>query len=519
MEQYEPLEVIGNGSFGVIRKVKRKSDGQLLVRKEIDYCKMTDKEKRQLVAEVNILRELRHPNIVRYYERFVDRENRKIHIVMEFCEGGDLAVIIRKCKRENKQIPEDVIWNLLSQLLLALNECHNGTGKTHPTVLHRDIKPDNVFLDGAQNVKLGDFGLSRVIENPELEFAKTYVGTPFYMSPEIVNESAYNTKSDVWALGCLIYELCTLEPPFQAKTQAALSAKIRQGRFQQLPSQYSDDLNYVIRAMLTINQAKRPSANDVLKCSRVRLCLKERELSAMKADLHAKLDDVRKREQELDAREAALVAREEALRRRSSGAHETSTFTSKLHDVENRQSSSSESSRNSENATSHSTNSTYVMPSNKSPLEERTNNRCALHTIVFNNKFASFIPAPSATISYREFSKEPQLKHRFHSLPLPPSTLPSVASALTESQPLPPVHQPRDYSQRGEEPHVRERQHRLYGAPGMAHHPQSGGTPVARNRFPRDVHRLVSGMAGMGFGGGLGKEGPVASPGLMHTSP
>ncbi|ORY39597.1 kinase-like protein [Rhizoclosmatium globosum] len=291
MDNYENLDVIGQGSFGLIRKVRRKSDGRILVRKEIDYSKMSEKEKKQLVSEVNILRELRHPNIVRYYERFVDRPGSRIFIVMEWCEGGDLAGIIKQCKKENKRIPEDVVWNLLTQLLLALQECHHGgtsfnsssgDGKTtttsHPTILHRDIKPDNVFLDGAQNVKLGDFGLSRIIANPDVDFAKTFVGTPFYMSPELVSETSYNTKSDIWALGCLIYELCALEPPFQAKTQAGLTQKIQQGRIDPLPSQYSSELMATIKAMLNVNYMKRPSTTEFLKLHRIRMCIKERAL-------------------------------------------------------------------------------------------------------------------------------------------------------------------------------------------------------------------------------------------------
>ncbi|KAI9345000.1 kinase-like domain-containing protein [Obelidium mucronatum] len=306
MDAYESLDVIGQGcSFGLIRKVRRKSDGKILVRKEIEYAKMSDKEKKQLVSEVNILRELRHPNIVRYYERFVDRERSKIFIIMEWCEGGDLAGIIKQCKKENKRIPEDVVWNLLTQLLLALQECHNGSSSSnssstgngladissssvvacnstgsgsHPTILHRDIKPENVFLDNSQNVKLGDFGLSRIIANPEIDFAKTFVGTPFYMSPELVSETSYNTKSDIWALGCLIYELCALEPPFQAKTQSGLTQKIQQGRIDALPSQYSSELMVAIKAMLNVNYMKRPSTTEFLKHPRIRLCIKERNL-------------------------------------------------------------------------------------------------------------------------------------------------------------------------------------------------------------------------------------------------
>lgn len=108
---YEALEVIGKGSFGLIRKVKRLSDGKILARKEIDYRQMNEREKRQLVSEVNILRELSHPNIVRYYERFVDKERTIIHILMEYCEGGDLAHVIKRCKQESKLIPEPVIWS------------------------------------------------------------------------------------------------------------------------------------------------------------------------------------------------------------------------------------------------------------------------------------------------------------------------------------------------------------------------------------------------------------------------
>ncbi|KAJ3219841.1 G2-specific serine/threonine protein kinase [Dinochytrium kinnereticum] len=339
MENYEPLEVIGSGSFGMIRKVRRKSDGKILACKEIDYRKMTEKEKKQLVAEVNILRELRHPNIVRYYERSVDKNNCMIYIIMEYCEGGDLSVIIR-----HKRIPEDIIWNLLTQLLLALHECHHGkvagSGKPRPSVIHRDIKPDNVFLDGAQNVKLGDFGLSRIIENPESEFAKTYVGTPFYMSPEVFS-SNYNMKSDVWALGtianfpigrwqlsktliigCLIYELCALEPPFQAKTQSGLTAKIKEGRISQLPSPYSLELSNVVRAMLTVESKKRPGTTEILKLGRIRLVIKERELSALQIELRRKDEDLKRREAALDVREAAVAAREDLLRRAGTGPND-----------------------------------------------------------------------------------------------------------------------------------------------------------------------------------------------------
>ncbi|KAI9288364.1 kinase-like domain-containing protein [Umbelopsis sp. AD052] len=254
---FEPLEVCGSGSFGLIRKVRRISDGQILACKEIDYRKMSEKEKRQLVAEVNILRELKHPNIVRYYERIIDRKNCMLYILMEYCDGGDLSSVIRKCKQEGKYLQEDVIWILLTQMLLALRECHHGKSgreesKSSVAILHRDLKPDNVFLDDQRNVKLGDFGLSRTL-SAGADMARTFVGTPFYMSPELINESSYDMKSDVWALGCLTFELCALEPPFQAKTQHALATKIKSGKTGSFPKQYSPQLHSMIKAMMHTN--------------------------------------------------------------------------------------------------------------------------------------------------------------------------------------------------------------------------------------------------------------------------
>ncbi len=158
---------------------------------------MSEKEKQHIVSEVNILRELKHPNIVRYYDRIIDKKNTKIYIIMEYCEGGDIGALIKRCKKNKEYIAEDVIWKIFTQLVLALHECHT---RKEGKVLHRDLKPSNVFLDSENNVKLGDFGLSRVLSN-ESTFAYSHVGTPYYMSPEQIDEMRYNEKSDIWSLG------------------------------------------------------------------------------------------------------------------------------------------------------------------------------------------------------------------------------------------------------------------------------------------------------------------------------
>ncbi|KAF9940639.1 G2-specific serine/threonine protein kinase [Mortierella alpina] len=308
LEGYEALESIGSGSFGLIRKVRRKEDGKILARKEIDYRKMSTKEKEQLVAEVNILKDLKHPNIVEFLERVIDRENSFIYILMEYCEGGDLATVIKRHKEMSIPIGEEFVWSIMTQLVLALHECHCGViinedtkQQTPRPILHRDLKPDNVFLDAQKNVKLGDFGLSRSLTNPQKAFAQTYVGTPFYMSPELINESVYDAKSDIWSLGCVVFEMCALVPPFLAETQGELSAKIRVGRIPMLPSQYSHELGQVVRAMLQVNPRKRPTTMELLSNPRIKNISVEQELNRRAA----RLDNVKQALIEKDAAQSS----------------------------------------------------------------------------------------------------------------------------------------------------------------------------------------------------------------------
>lgn len=135
---------------------------------------------------MNILRELKHENIVRYYDKILDKRNTTLYIIMEYCAGGDLSQMIAKCKQNETFISEDEIWNILMQVVLALFECHRRKDKK--MILHRDLKPSNIFLDERHNPKLGDFGFAKAISSSTIAqqsmYAQTYLGTPFYMSPE-----------------------------------------------------------------------------------------------------------------------------------------------------------------------------------------------------------------------------------------------------------------------------------------------------------------------------------------------
>lgn len=280
IEGYSVLQSLGKGTFGTVYKVQRVSDGCVFAAKAVAYGGMSDKEKQMIVSEVNILREFRHPHIVKYYDRIIDRDHHVIYIVMEFCENGDLASYIKCTKREGAYIPEDVVWRIFSQIVLALKECH---GKDSNVVLHRDLKPANIFLDSQRNVKLGDFGVACISTKSSL-YADANVGTPYYMSPEQVNDCAYNEKSDIWSLGCLVYELAALCPPFDASNRVALAMRIRTGAFKDLPSgKYSAELNRVVRQMLQVEQHRRPSVDELLQNPQVQFCLREHKLAAQHA--------------------------------------------------------------------------------------------------------------------------------------------------------------------------------------------------------------------------------------------
>lgn len=189
-------------------------------------------------------------------------------------------------------------------------------GKEPNMILHRDIKPENIFLGEDQVVKLGDFGLSKLIGG--MDFASTYVGTPFYMSPEIYNGEKYTLEADVWAVGCLIYELCTHEPPFPAKTQPELVEKVLKGstgtQFQAdfrktfrnpaLPNVYSEELQNIILHCLQPNPRNRPKTFELLGKRPVWLERKQQELEEweerLKGEQLALEAQIVKRQQEMD---------------------------------------------------------------------------------------------------------------------------------------------------------------------------------------------------------------------------
>lgn len=245
------IKTVGRGSFGVACLYKRINDDIQVVLKQINLMELTKSEKEMAMNEVEVFSKLHHPNIISYYGSFIRGEI--LYIEMEFADGGNLAQIINETE---EFLPERYVLNVFEQMTSAISYMHNEN------ILHRDLKTANVFLKRGI-VKIGDFGISKIM-NTKIH-AQTILGTPFYFSPEMCEGREYDEKSDVWAMGCVLGEMCCKQKTFMATNLSELVKKIMSAKFIPLPEGYSDQLKYLLKVLLKINPKDRPTASEVLK--------------------------------------------------------------------------------------------------------------------------------------------------------------------------------------------------------------------------------------------------------------
>lgn len=259
--------VLGEGAFGKCFLVHTVSSLQPRVIKQIDLNPLSHSERNEALREAKILEKLQHPNVIRFHEVYRTRKN-KLCIVMEHADDGDLAGKIDSIK---EAMPENLVLDYFVQICLGLKHVHDRK------IVHRDLKSQNVFLKKTGEVKLGDFGIAKVMTHTR-DHARSVVGTPYYLSPEIVLNQPYSFKSDIWALGVLLYEMCTLRLPFQATSIHGLAVAITKGKYSPLPAGYSKATRDLLASLLTLDPSQRPSIDKVLTTpileSRIRTFLK-----------------------------------------------------------------------------------------------------------------------------------------------------------------------------------------------------------------------------------------------------
>jgi NIMA (never in mitosis gene a)-related kinase len=258
---FEILSKIGEGAYSTVFKVRRISDGKIYALKKVSIEKLSEKEKNNSLNEIRILASIKDPNVISYKEAFFEEDDKSLCLVMEFADSGDLHQRILRCRKRSVRLNENFIWSILIQVTQGLKALHDFG------IFHRDLKSANVFLNKDGTVKLGDMNVSKVSKDG---FLKTQTGTPYYASPEVWQDMKYTNKSDIWSLGCVIYEAITLRPPFNADDMEGLFQKVMDGNFDPVPKVYSRELSELVAMMLVDNPEERPSCQDILDLDIVR---------------------------------------------------------------------------------------------------------------------------------------------------------------------------------------------------------------------------------------------------------
>ena len=304
MDAYTQIKILGKGAFGSAWLVQRRADKLQFVAKEVRLANMKPPDREAAKHEIAMLRKLDHANITRYVDHFESRGS--LYIVMEYANGGDLYTKIKG--RAGRRFTEKEILHYFSQICLAIMHLHDKK------ILHRDLKTQNVFLTQDGIVKLGDFGISTVLRNT-FEQKRTVCGTPYYFSPELCMNKPYNNKSDVWALGCILYELTTLTHAFDGNSMKALVQRILKGVYPPIHNSYSPDLAKLIASMLKLDPHQRPNIQEIIGGKLVREHLEGLRSDVAQANVERRAvvspSDVLRERQEAMARMKA----EEAMKR------------------------------------------------------------------------------------------------------------------------------------------------------------------------------------------------------------
>ncbi|CAD8192594.1 unnamed protein product [Paramecium octaurelia] len=259
---YKVQKAIGEGKFSTVYKAMNK-EGNVVALKKIKIFDMMDpKQREKCLKEVKLMQPLDHPNIIKYLDSFI--YNNELIIATEWAEKGDLKKLIKNAQSDDTPFEEVQLWNYILQIASALDHMHEKR------IMHRDLKPANIFIGGDGSLKVGDLGLGRIFSSETIE-AYSKVGTPLYMSPELLHGEGYDMKSDIWSLGCIAYEMAEFKSPFKQSEKMSLMDlfnNITKGEFKPVSNRYSQQLRDVIEGMIVVDPQKRLDASTVLQKSK-----------------------------------------------------------------------------------------------------------------------------------------------------------------------------------------------------------------------------------------------------------
>ena len=256
MDGFEILSKLGDGSYSVVYKVRRKIDDKIYALKKVKLQNLSEKEKENSLNEVRILASVRSTFVISYKEAFIDENDKSLCIIMEYADKGDLYQKIVQFKKLKYLIDEVDVWRIFIQMTKGLKALHDLK------ILHRDLKSANIFLFSDGSAKIGDLNVSKVAHKG---LGYTQTGTPYYASPEVWNDQPYDSKSDIWSLGCVVYEMLALHPPFRAENMEGLYNKVIKGQYEKICDKYSKDISDILKFLFKVKPNERPSCGQILK--------------------------------------------------------------------------------------------------------------------------------------------------------------------------------------------------------------------------------------------------------------
>ena len=256
MDGFEIISELGDGTYSVVYKVRRKEDNKIYALKKVKLQKLSKKERENSLNEVRILASIKSNFVISYKEAFIEESDKSLCIIMEYADKGDLLQKIKQFKKIGSLMDEVDIWKIFIQMTKGLKALHDLQ------ILHRDLKSANIFLFSDGSAKIGDLNVSKVVH---YGMGVTQTGTPYYASPEVWENEAYDSKSDIWSLGCVTYEMITLHPPFRAEDMEGLYNKVIKGEYPKISNKYSNDIAQMIDLLLQVKPQDRPSCLSILK--------------------------------------------------------------------------------------------------------------------------------------------------------------------------------------------------------------------------------------------------------------
>lgn len=254
-KEHKIIKELGHGAFGKVYQVLNEKEDKYYALKKMELREFSEEELDLYENEAKLLSSIDNAHIVKYYDS--SKDNEFFYILMEYCEGSDLKQFIKEYKSKNEKIEEKTIFNIIFDICLGIKEIHQKN------LIHRDLKPENIFIDKDKIIKIGGFNFSILLNN-NVEYTNEFIGSNNYLAPEVIKGYKYNNKVDIWAFGCIIFELLTLNICFESKGLYEIINKIINKPHGKIDiNQYSHKWQNIIDLLLEKDYKKRPDINEV----------------------------------------------------------------------------------------------------------------------------------------------------------------------------------------------------------------------------------------------------------------